>query len=134
MIAVVAALIVKEGKLLIAQRPVGKHMAGKWEFPGGKIEKGETPEQALERELSEELGVRTKTGRIYHAIHHSYPEKEILLLFYRSRLLEGEPSPIEEADIRWIDEGELRGFDWAEADDPLIDLIAEDGFGALSDI
>ena len=50
------------------------------------------------------------------------------------RLLEGEPSPIEEADIRWIDEGELRGFDWAEADDPLIDLIAEDGFGALSDI
>jgi len=134
LIAVVAALIVKEGKLLIAQRPVGKHMAGKWEFPGGKIEKGETPEQALERELSEELGVRTKTGRIYHAIHHSYPEKEILLLFYRSRLLEGEPSPIEEADIRWIDEGELRGFDWAEADDPLIDLIAEDGFGALSDI
>lgn len=134
MIAVVAALVVKDGKLLIAQRPAGKHMAGKWEFPGGKIERGETPEAALERELREELGVRTKTGRIYHAIHHSYPEKDILLLFYRSRLLEGEPRPIEEADIRWIEEGQLRAFDWAEADEPLIDLIESEGFGALSDI
>lgn len=134
MIAVVAALIVRDGKLMIAQRPAGKHMAGRWEFPGGKIEKGETPERALERELFEELGVRTETGRIYHAIHHSYPEKDILLLFYRSRLTEGEPQPIEEADIRWIEEAEIRDFDWAEADAPLIDLIEIDGFAAISDI
>lgn len=134
MIAVVAALIVRDGKLMIAQRPAGKHMAGKWEFPGGKIEKGETPEQALERELSEELGVKTQTGRIYHAICHSYPEKDVLLLFYRSRLVEGEPRPIEEADIRWIEEAQIREFDWAEADAPLIDLIENDGFGAISDI
>ena len=134
MIAVVAALLVRDGKLMIAQRPAGKHMAGKWEFPGGKIEKGETPERALERELWEELGVKTRTGRIYHAIHHSYPEKDILLLFYRSRLIEGEPRPIEEADIRWIEEAQIRDFDWAEADAPLIDLIENDGFGTLSDI
>ena len=134
MIAVVAALLVRDGKLMIAQRPAGKHMAGKWEFPGGKIEKGETPERALERELWEELGVKTQTGRIYHAIHHSYPEKDILLLFYRSRLIEGEPRPIEEADIRWIEEAQIRDFDWAEADAPLIDLIENDGFGTLSDI
>ena len=134
MIAVVAALMVHNGKLLIARRPDGKHMAGKWEFPGGKIEKGETPEQALERELFEELGVKTETGRIYHAIHHSYPEKDVLLLFYRSRLISGEPQAIEEAEIRFIEEKELHDFDWAEADGPLIDWIAKDGFGAISDI
>lgn len=133
MIAVVAGLIVREGKLLIARRPEGKHMAGKWEFPGGKIERGETPEEALERELFEELGVRTETGRIYHVIAHSYPEKDVLLLFYASRLVSGEPRPIEEAEIRWIGEEELKLFDWAEADDPLIRLIEKDGFGALSD-
>ena len=126
--------MVKDGKLLVAQRPAGKHMAGRWEFPGGKIERGETPEAALERELLEELGVKTRTGRIYHAIYHSYPEKDILLLFYRSTLLEGEPRPIEEADIRWIEEEQLRAFDWAEADGPLIDLIESEGFGALGDI
>lgn len=134
MIAVVAALIVREGKLLIARRPQGRHMAGRWEFPGGKIERGETPERALERELSEELGVQTRTGRIYHAVAHSYPEKDVLLMFYRSTLLGGEPEPIEEAEVRWIGEGELRAYCWAEADEPVIGLIEREGFGALSDI
>ena len=134
MIAVVAALIVRDGKLLIARRPDGKHMAGRWEFPGGKIEPGESPEAALERELTEELGISAHAGRIYHAIHHSYPEKDILLLFYRCRLLQGEPQAIEEAEVRWIEERELRAFDWAEADGPLIDRIERDGFGTISDI
>ncbi|MBQ2955838.1 MAG: 8-oxo-dGTP diphosphatase MutT [Clostridia bacterium] len=133
MIAVVAALIVRENRLLIARRPEGKHMAGKWEFPGGKIERGETPEQALERELKEELGVKTETGRIYHAIAHSYPEKDVLLMFYRSRLIEGEPEAIEEAELKWITESELRLYPWAEADAPLIDLIEREGFGAIFD-
>ena len=134
MIAVVAGLVVRDGKLLIARRPSGKHMAGKWEFPGGKIEKGETPEKALERELMEELDIETETGRVYHVISHSYPEKDVLLIFYRSRLVSGEPRAVEEAEVRWIEEGQLRDFDWAEADGPLIDLIEKDGFGALSDI
>ena len=133
MIAVVAALIVRDGRLMIAQRPAGKHMAGKWEFPGGKIERGETPERALERELSEELGVRTETGRVYHVIAHSYPEKDVLLLFYRCRLTEGEPEAIEEAEVRWIGENQLRDFEWAEADAPLIDLIEREGFRSLAD-
>ena len=133
MIAVVAGLVMREGKLLIARRPNGKHMAGKWEFPGGKLEKGESPEKALERELFEELGVQTETGRVYHVIAHSYPEKDVLLMFYRSRVTGGEPEAIEEAEIRWIDEGELRLFDWAEADAPLIDRIEREGFAALND-
>lgn len=132
-IRVVAAVIREGGRIFATARGYGAYR-GKWEFPGGKIEKGETPEAALERELFEELGVKTQTGRIYYAIHHSYPEKDVLLLFYRSSLIEGEPHPIEEADIRWIEEGQLREFDWAEADAPLIDLIANDGFGALNDI
>lgn len=133
MIAVVAGLMVRDGKLLIARRPEGKHMAGKWEFPGGKIEKGESPERALERELEEELGVRTETGRIYHVIAHSYPDKDVLLLFYRSVLVEGEPHPVEEAEVRWIAPEELRRFDWAEADAPLVDRLEADTFRALSD-
>lgn len=130
---VVAGMIVKSGRLLIAQRPAGKHMAGKWEFPGGKIEKGETPEQALERELREELDIDVRAGRIYHAVAHSYPEKDILLLFYRCRLLSGEPRPVEEADVRWIEADELDSFDWAEADVPVIRLLMEEGFARLCD-
>lgn len=133
MIAVVAGLMVRDGKLLIARRPEGKHMAGKWEFPGGKIEKGESPERALERELEEELGVRTETGRIYHVIAHSYPDKDVLLLFYRSVLVEGEPHPVEEAEVRWIAPEELRRFDWAETDASLVDRLEADTFRALSD-
>ncbi len=131
MIAVVAGLLVKEGRLLIARRPFGKHMAGKWEFPGGKIERGESPEAALERELLEELGIRTQTGRIYHAVAHSYPEKDVLLLFYRSTLLSGEPCAIEEAEVRWIEEQELQNFDWAQADQPVIERLSEEGFEML---
>jgi 8-oxo-dGTP diphosphatase len=131
MIAVVAGLIEKDGRLLIARRPQGKHMAGKWEFPGGKIERGETPEAALERELFEELGIRTESGRIYHAVIHSYPEKDVLLLFYRSRLSAGTPRAIEEAECRWIGEEELDRFDWAPADRPVVNMLAEEGFSTV---
>lgn len=134
MIAVVAGLIVRDGKLLIAQRPGDKHMGGRWEFPGGKIEKGESPEKALARELSEELGIEVKVGRIYHAVMHSYPEKDVLLMFYRCSLISGQPEPIEEADVRWIEEKELRAYDWAEADIPAVQWIEHDGFGAICDI
>ena len=107
MIPVVAALIVRAGKLLIARRPEGKHMAGRWEFPGGKLERGESPEEAIEREIREELAVEIRAGRIYQAIAYSYPEKDVLLLFYAAALVSGEPRPVEEAEIRWVTLGEL---------------------------
>ena len=134
MIAVVAGLIVRDGKLLIAQRPGDKHMGGRWEFPGGKIEKGESPEAALRRELSEELGIEVKVGRIYHAVMHSYPEKDVLLMFYRCSLMSGEPRPSEEADVRWIKESEIRSYNWAEADIPAVQWIEHDGLDAICDI
>ena len=133
MIAVVAGLIVRDGKLLIAKRPEDKHMGGRWEFPGGKIEKGESPEAALRRELSEELDIQVEVGRIYHAVMHSYPEKEVLLLFYRCRLISGEPRPIEEADVRWISEDEINDYHWAEADVPTVEWIVHDSFDAICD-
>ena len=115
MIAVVAALAAKEGRLLIAQRPMGRHMGGKWEFPGGKLEKGETPEAALRRELKEELGVDADIGPIRAAIPFSYPEKDVLLLFYSARLM-GEPKPIDEAALAWVTPDELAGYDLAPVD------------------
>ena len=115
MIAVVAALAAKEGRLLIAQRPMGRHMGGKWEFPGGKLEKGETPEAALRRELNEELGVDADIGPIRAAIPFSYPEKDVLLLFYSARLM-GEPKPIDEAALAWVTPDELAGYDLAPVD------------------
>lgn len=115
MIAVVAALAWRDGKLLIARRPEDRHMGGKWEFPGGKLEKGETPEEALRRELMEELGVDAAIGRIAAAIPYSYPEKDVLLLFYDARLL-GEPKPIDEAALAWVRPEDLPRCDLAPVD------------------
>ncbi len=122
MIAVVAALAARGGKLLIARRPEGRHMGGKWEFPGGKLEKGELPEEALRRELREELGVEACVGRIEAAIPHSYPEKDVLLLFYATEI-EGEPQAIDEAELRWVAPDELAGYDLAPVDRLMADRL-----------
>ena len=116
MIPVVAAILRREGRVLIARRPEGRHMGGKWEFPGGKIEEGETPEQALERELKEELGICTRTGRIFHATVCRYPEKTVLLLFYESEWLSGELALIDEAEARFVSPQALGEYDFAPAD------------------
>ena len=131
MIPVVAALIVRGGRLLIARRPEGRHMAGRWEFPGGKLEKGESPEDAVEREIREELGLDVRAGRIYQAIAYSYPEKDVLLLFYAASVVSGEPRPIEEAEIRWVTVAELDGYAFAPVDEMLVQRLKRDGLGAL---
>jgi len=115
-VAVVAAVLVHDGRLLIAQRKKNANQALKWEFPGGKIERGETPEQALARELQEELGIRTETGRIFDAKIFEYPEKTVLLLFYISRLTGGEASAIDANAFRWVYPEELKEYDFADAD------------------
>ena len=131
MIPVVAALIVRGGRLLIARRPEGRHMAGRWEFPGGKLEKGESPEDAVEREIREELGLDVRAGRIYQAIAYSYPEKDVLLLFYAASVVSGEPRPVEEAEIRWITLEELDEYTFAPVDAMLVERLKRDGLGAL---
>ncbi len=116
MIVVVAGIVVRDGRIMICQRKPGGPEGGKWEFPGGKIEAGETPEQALERELSEELGIRTRTGRVFDVKMKRYPDRDILLLFYFSCILEGEPRPIDCQDVAWVEPGKLASYDLASMD------------------
>ena len=100
MLAVAAAIIRRGDRILVSQRLTGKPDPLKWEFPGGKLEQGESPEAALERELREELGIETRTGRLVKALRKQSGEQDILLLFYESRLLKGEPEPLQSAGLR----------------------------------
>jgi 8-oxo-dGTP diphosphatase len=114
---VVAALIEREGRLLIAQRrPDGQHPL-KWEFPGGKVEPEETPEAALARELEEELTIRARIGREITRYEYQYPGlPPILLIFYRVANFEGEPCNLVFEQIRWESPQRLGEYDFLEGD------------------
>ncbi len=102
MIAVVAGVVRREGRVLLCQRPEGKRFGLLWEFPGGKVEAGETPEAALERELREELDVQTRTGRVLDALRmDSRDGGDLLLLFYESEIVRGEPRTVECRALDW---------------------------------
>jgi len=127
MIAVAAAVVARAGRMLIARRPQGKHMGGLFEFPGGKLEQGEQPEEALARELREELDVRVRVGMPCLNIAYSYPEKDVLLMFYRAEVISGEPKPIEEAEVMWIDPDTWRQYDWAPVDRLFLERLGDEG-------
>lgn len=124
-LVVVAALLVREGRVLINQRPQGSWGEGRWEFPGGKLEPKESPEQALCRECREELGVEIEVGDIFEAVAHSYPDRSIVLLFYECILLEGEPRPMEGNSLRWVAADELDAVDFLPADQPILPALKE---------
>jgi 8-oxo-dGTP diphosphatase len=128
MILVAAGLIFKSGSLLITQRPAGKHGAFKWEFPGGKVESDEDPRKTLEREIEEELGIKVKAENIIETIHHRYPDRSVLLLFYRCQWISGEPEPIECNAIAWSDPAHLTDYDFLEADLDFIRRLAHKTF------
>ena len=115
-----AGLIYKENKLLIAQRPPGKHGALKWEFPGGKIEEDEDPRDCLAREIREELGVEIRVMRIVETVFHRYPDRSILLLFYECEWISGDPRAIDCNAFAWAEPARLVDFDFLQAD---IDFI-----------
>lgn len=120
-----AALINERDEILLAQRPEGKCMAGLWEFPGGKVEEGETPEQALIRELEEELAIRTN---LYHLnpvtfASHSYPKSHLLMPLYTCRKWEGEISPQENQQVMWVALDDLHNHPMPPADLPIIPLL-----------
>ena len=125
MVQVVAALIWKDGRFMICQRPVNKTRALEWEFVGGKVEEGETLEQALNRECIEEIGVGVDVGSVYMEIDHVYPDITIHLTLFNVRLC-GEPKRLEHNDIRFITPSEIPQYDFCPADKEILEKIIED--------
>lgn len=125
-IAVTAAIIIHDQQILITQRHPDDQRGGQWEFPGGKIEAGETPEQCLQRELQEELEVLAEIHDLYTVSRHSYPDLDITLSAYRATIQSGQITLHEHSDYRWVAIPELRHFDFCEADRPIVaKLMAE---------
>jgi len=115
-IRVVAAVIEQDGKILVSLRhPKGERPA-QWEFPGGKIEKGENEQEALVRELQEELGVTSEVGPLLRRMVHHYSDADVDLCFHAARIIEGEPQPLSMAELRWVPRAELSKLDFLEAD------------------
>lgn len=123
MIEVVAGILIKDRKVLIARRAPHKLLSGKWEFPGGKIERSETPEAALEREFFEEFGVETKTGNFFLTNEHDYGTFKIKLLAYFSEYLLGDFNLTDHDQIEWVYLKELNKFDLADADIPIVEAL-----------
>ena len=119
-IEVSAALIFRDGKLLITQRHANSHLGGLWEFPGGKRESGESFEDCLIREIREELDVEISVGELFEEIAHAYPEKSVRLKFFICRLLSGEPQTLDCAAVRWVTQNELVDFEFPAADARLL--------------
>ncbi len=120
---VVAAVILRDGRVLLTQREPDAHLPLHWEFPGGKVEEGESPAEALRRELMEELNVETTVEEPFAFNWHDYGDKRVLLLAYRARILRGEPEAIGCRDLGWFAGGRVRGLDLPPADDPILERL-----------
>jgi 8-oxo-dGTP diphosphatase len=121
------AMVDVDGRVLIAKRPEGKAMAGLWEFPGGKVQDAETPEQALVRELDEELGINTKTSCLapFTFASHSYEDFHLFMPLYLCRVWQGIPRPREGQVLKWVYPNKLDDFPMPPADVPLIAMLRD---------
>jgi mutator protein MutT len=128
---VVAGVIVKNRRILLARRLPGGAHGGLWELPGGKVEEGEKPEEALRRELREELGIAVRVhGPVLETLH-AYPHRTIRLAAYWCRIAAGEPRPLECAEIAWVFPAEMDPYPMPEADEPLRKLLKSMGEGKI---
>ena len=123
MTEVVAALIWRGDKFMICQRPVHKASALLWEFVGGKVESGETKEQALVRECREELAVTVCVGEVFAEAVHEYPDITVHLTLFNATIAEGEPQKLEHNDIRWITPAEIPSYEFSPADSEILEKI-----------
>ena len=124
-VEVSAALIFRDGKLLITQRHAKSHLGGLWEFPGGKREPNETFEQCLVREIREELGLKISVGELFEEVVHAYPEKSVRLKFFICKILSGKPQALDCAAVKWATKTELATFDFPAADARLLGRLGE---------
>jgi 8-oxo-dGTP diphosphatase len=126
LIVVAAAVVERDGQFLLTRRLKGTHLAGAWEFPGGKCEAGESPETCLRREILEELAVELVIGERLLVTQHAYPDRTVELHFFTGRL-RGAPVPQLGQEMRWVPREELARLDLPEADADLIELLTRGG-------
>jgi 8-oxo-dGTP diphosphatase len=122
-ITVTAAIIIEEGKVLITRRPPGGRHPGAWEFPGGKVEPGETPAGCLARELSEELGIVVEVGEKLAVVSHAYSDLAIELLVFDCRITHGHPQDLACSEHAWIGPADLLGYDLLPPDRQVAELL-----------
>ena len=125
MVEVVAALIWNGSKFMICQRPTHKARGLLWEFVGGKVEKGETKQQALIRECKEELNITLSVGDVFMEVVHEYPDITVYLTLFNATIAEGIPQKLEHNDIRWISPSEIPNYEFCPADEEILAKICE---------
>ena len=125
MVEVVAALIWQGDNFMICQRPANKARALLWEFVGGKVESGETKEQALIRECKEELDILLSVGAVFMDVIHEYPDLTVHLTLFNAIISEGEPQKLEHNDIKWITPNEIPNFEFCPADEEILAKIKD---------
>lgn len=125
-VAVVAAVIEENDRFFLTRRQPGVHLAGMWEFPGGKIDPDEPHDTALRREIREELDVEVRVGELVYETTHAYPDRTVALYFYACSLL-GEPRPLLGQEMRWVPRTELAVLGFPPADEELIDRLVRSG-------
>jgi 8-oxo-dGTP diphosphatase len=123
MIRVTAGILEDNGKVLLAKRKKDDPLKDKWEFPGGKIEEGETPEACLKRELHEELGIDAEIGEFLISNKHTYDHLSVELFFFRVNSYTGDITPIDHEEIAWVKPSDFHNYDFPEADKPILDLL-----------
>ncbi|MBQ1343956.1 MAG: (deoxy)nucleoside triphosphate pyrophosphohydrolase [Firmicutes bacterium] len=129
-VRVAAALILREGRFLICRRPMHKARGGLWEFPGGKLEPGESAEQALIRECREELAIEVTPGPVYMRLTHEYPDLTVELILLQVDEFAGTPRLLEHSELRWIGAGETEGYAFCPADREILEKLGREGLPA----
>jgi 8-oxo-dGTP diphosphatase len=124
-LVVAAALTDALGRVLIAERPAGKHMAGRWEFPGGKVAPGESEQAALARELREELGIGVIEAHPMMRLTHRYPDRDVELSMWVVGRYSGEPRALDGQRLKWVERRQLAGEDILEADRPFVAALVQ---------